>query len=71
MKMYVVYSHAPGEKPIRLEKYEQDLTQQDLNLFLGDLIHCYNECPPVVKEQFKNMLDKEYYKQQNYDNSKR
>jgi hypothetical protein len=51
-KEYVMWVTYPGSEPKRVTKTEEELTQQDYNLFLGDLIETFNKCPNRTQTEF-------------------
>ena len=55
-KEYVIWSHKPGEEPVRIVKTEEELTQADYDLFLGDLLNTFEKCPPRTKIDFMMRL---------------
>lgn len=52
-KEYIIWLSKDGEsEPERVVKTEEELTQQDYNLFLANLLDTFNRCPPRTKLEF-------------------
>ena len=55
-KKYVYMRSSPGEEPVRVEKYEHELTQANKDLFLGDLINSWEKAPEECQDKFIEYL---------------
>lgn len=51
-KEYTFWQSINGSEPERVVKSEKQLTQQDYDLFLGNIISEFNRCPERVKIEF-------------------
>lgn len=60
MKEYVIWKSTTAAQPLeRVVKTEQELTKQDEDLFLGQLINDYESSPPIVQLRFFQYLGKQ------------
>jgi hypothetical protein len=55
-KKYVVYKET-SEGTTRVELTEDQLTEAEYGLFLGNLIKQFNAAPPKTKIEFMNYID--------------
>lgn len=57
MKEYVIWRSTAADKtPERIVKTEEELTTQDKQLFLGDLMKAWTNSPPEVQLKFFSTL---------------
>ena len=57
-KEYIIYVSTAGNKTTRVAKKEEELTKQDYDLFLGNLINSWDKSPEKTKLEFMTKIIK-------------
>lgn len=55
-KKYAIYKNRGTVNFEKIEKTEEELTEQEIDFFLGQLVHFFNISPPKAQRKFITKL---------------